>query len=357
MNLEKTLAAELVAVARGVDAPPPPAVAELVRDAGRRRTRSRLRFAATSVLVAAAVVAAVVLGSQVGRPSATPGPTHPSSPPTTTATPAPLPTGEPPRIAYVGAGHHLHLPSGAPIGGTWWSAVTHDGYTVAVRPGGKMHRGQPVLFRDGVETDLLRDAAVDAIFSPDGRKLAWVEQSGSSAYLVVYDLRLQREQGRLPIDPNVVASDNEAEENVVTVDDSGTVTYGSMVGWYRWTPGGARVALGRPTHATLLPTGFPQDAEAVVLSPGGRFGAWVTDQNGQVRRGDRAPHDGVTVQQPGQPGTRFTIALPGGNDAGTIAWESATDLLVSVPADPDLNSVTFLRCHVATRACEVAPAP
>ena len=100
------------------------------------------------------------------------------------------------------------------------------------------------------------------------------------------------------------------------------------------------------------------DYNSVHLSPDGSMGAWLTDRAGRSETSaDFTAFDAVTVQVPHHPGTRFTIALPEKTDLRGIAWETTTDLLLTVFDDLEGNKQHLVRCRVTQRQCEVAPTP
>jgi hypothetical protein len=358
MNVEQTLTQELETVARSFDAPPPPAVAALTQAAERTRTRTRFRGAVITLAAAAAVVGAVVAGGQLGGPDSAPSPTHP----TPTHAEGQLPTGPPPRLPYI-LQQHLYIDGKAQPG--LWSWVTTAGRTTMALPDETGE--QVVLFHDGVEVARLpRTVDTEAIrLSPLGTKVAWSEHDNDSAHLVVRDMETARELGRLAVDRATFVHDgdeNEGWENVQEVADDGTVTYGGVLVVHTWKPGTAPVDHD-PTSYLQGPQGYPNRAYAVTESPDGTWGAWASD-----RRGDPDPaigedgalvFDGVTVQRPGEPGSRFTFGMPSGTtEVRQVIWESSTDLLVLVVGDVlDGLPQQYLRCNVVQRTCEHASTP
>lgn len=361
MNVEQTLTDELDAVARSFEAPPPPATRRLVDQAQRSRRRVRLRLA-TTLVAAAAVIAAIVAGTQLGRPNAAPSPTHP----TPTRVDGQLPTGAPPRLPYV-LHQHLYVDGKAQPG--LWSGVTTAGHTTLAFTGGHDgNDGQPVLFHDGVAVAPLPARGVDAQsvrLSPLGTKVAWTEYDNDSAHLVVRDMETGRELGRLSVDRETFAHDgaeNEGWENVQSVADDGTVTYGSVVVVHTWKPGSAPVDHD-PVGYQQTPEGYPHRANLVVESPDAAWGAWQTDRHGDPDppTGDDGAlvFDGVTVQRPGQPGSRFTFAMPDGTtEVRQLVWETPADILVLVVgAVLDGLPEELVRCDVVKRTCEHASTP
>lgn len=350
MNLEQTLTDELASVAGSLDVPPPPATAAVVQQAAQRRQRSRLRWTATTLLAAAAVVAAVVVGSQVGGPDAGPQPTHP--------TPTGLPTGAPPRVAYV-SGSRLYL-DGRVVPGSWGGVDVVGGTTLGYLDGAHGGVGTRVLFRNGREIGRITHVSVaqPSILSPDGTKLAWVEREGGRFFLAVLDVPTWRELGRLQVDRSRLGhlgTEDEGWETVTSVTDDGTVAYGGVVAAHTWRPGSAPVDVApRPSVES---TDFPHSTGGVVVSPDGAWGAWITDRHGKATTDYGQVSDGVTLAHPGQPASQFTLGLPAGTDGHLLTWESSTDLLVTAYDDPRGDRWHFLRCNVLTRRCEVAPTP
>lgn len=345
MNVEQTLTDELQTVATGVSAPPPPAVDALVRRAGHERTRARVTRVGGVVLVAAAVVGAVVIGSQIGRPTSAP-PHGPADNPTS------LPTGGAPAVPYI-LGETLYV-DGKPQPGTWIGVSTAGGNTLAIQSAGAGSSDvKGVLFRSGALVETL-PAGAEAMLSPHGTKLAWFEVSGRTADLVVRDLTTDREMGRLPLDPDTITGDSEATVHMTAIDDDGTVHWGGVLVSRSWKPGSTPVDVAEPAQTPDVP-GFPRVATGVVQSPDEAWGAWLTDRDGRSETSsDVTAFDGVTLQAPGERGSRFTIALPVGTDVRALAWESATDLLLTVFDDPDGAREHLVRCRVTDRQCEIA---
>jgi hypothetical protein len=358
MNVEQTLTAELETVAHSVDAPPPPVAATLVRAAEQTRTRTRLRGAAVTLAAAAAVVGAVVAGGQLGGPDSAPSPTHP----TPTHADGQLPTGPPPRLPYV-LQQRLYIDGKAQPG--LWSWAATAGRTAIAVP--DETGGQVALFHDGVEVARLpRTVDTQSLrLSPLGTKVAWTEHDNDSAHLVVRDMETARELGRLAVDRATFVQDgdeNEGWENLQGVADDGTVTYGGVLVVHTWKPGTAPVDHD-PTSYLQRPQGYPNRANLVIESPDGAWGMWQTDRNGRsnppVGEDGGLLFDGVTVQRPGEPGSRFTFAMPKGTtDVRNVLWESTTDLLVLVVGDVlDGLPQEFVRCNVVDRTCEHASTP
>jgi hypothetical protein len=358
MNVEQTLTDELRVVADTVAAPPPPAVAALVHEADRARTRSRVRWAATTVLAAAAVVAAIVIGSQVGRPNASPSPL-----PQPTELPTSLPTGAPPAIAFV-KNDRLYVDDRVQPG-SWVSVVNRGRTAIGYLDDANDLTGTMVLFRDGSEVVRVPHASVQGtVVSPSGVKVAWVERDGSAWYLVVYDLGIRDEQGRLPVDAHAVGhvgQETEAWESLTTVDDTGEVTWGGVLKRHLWTPGSAPKDTAPEVPRGTGSTAYPVDEGLVTVSPDGAWGAWTTDHTGEFEQGSTDIPDQykveVTVQKPGRPASAIHFQLPRNSNASGIDWETDTAFLVTVFEDPTGISWHYVRCLVATGKCEVAPTP
>jgi len=139
------------------------------------------------------------------------------------------------------------------------------------------------------------------------------------------------------------------------VTDDGTVTYGSVLVTHTWKPGSAPVD--QPAQSYDGIEGYPDRAGYVTVRPDGVWGAWQTDRTGDPAPGKdgEGPLDGVTVQRPGEPASRFTIALPVGTDARRVEWETTHDLLVTVFEDRDGFEWHYLRCNIIDRRCEQVP--
>jgi hypothetical protein len=354
MNVEQTLTDELRVVAGSVQPPPPP-VAELVRRAEQARTRTRAGRAAAIGLVAAAVVAAILIGNQVGRPTSAPPPAHHSKGATS------LPVGDPPRIPYV-LGTTLYI-GGEPQPGTWLGVDTVGKSSLASRAKGPGDYTvtEAVLFRGGVEVARVKDT-ISAMLSPDGTKVAWLDSAPdfSAAHLGELDALTGRVLGRLDLDPRTFdeKANEEAWLSIAKVDDDGTVTYGGVLASHTWRPGSAPV-----DHGSAMPSQEPPDIPNVVdlqMSPDGTWGAWLTDRRGR-NVGNRTDYngvlDGVTMQKPGDPGSRITIPLPAGTDLRGIVWESSTDVLLSVADNAVGDQFHYVRCSRLGRQCEIATKP
>lgn len=366
MNLEQTLTDELASVAAGIDVPPPPAVAAVVQQAEQSRTRSRVRWTATTLLAAAAVVAAVVVGNQIGRPDAAPQPTRPTraptSVPTPTGTPTPTPTEQPlavgaaPRIPYV-VGDRLYV-GNRPQPGSYMD-VRSAGRSALADRAGPGAGGPPVVFRDGHQVAVLDKAVGTARLSPGGTMVAWFEAYGGTDHLIVRDLASGRELGRIAADSRAVNPDFYGRLDPYSVAEDGTVVYTTDdATYFSWRPGRSPVRVHVPDLRTA-PEGFPSDASYVVLDPKGTWGAWVTDGLGHNPESPESNGitDGVTFEKRGDPQSRFTFALPEGGSTNKLEWESDTDVLVDFIMEGSGAWDQYLRCHVATGRCEYAPTP
>jgi hypothetical protein len=349
VNLEENLTEELGTVARSLTTPPAPSVTDLVRRAERARARSRRTAVGVSGLVAAVVVGAVVLGTQLGDPRATgPGPTHRSGV---------LPTGAPPAIPYVD-GTTLYVGNVAQPGRYY--GVDVAGSSAVAYPGaGVVAPHSVALFRQGVK---IRDIATDlAVLSPDGTRAAWVEVTKRSAHLVVYDVDAEKVVGRLKVRRSLYADDvaeTEARERVGSVTDNGTVTYGGVVVTHTWKPGWDPVDEVPQDVPTTTP-GFPDDARDVVVNPYGTWGAWATGTDG--RSGpyddeDPALADAITFERPDRPATLVTVPISPHQLVDSITWETENAALVAIQGRAD-GPVTYVRCDVSRRTCQVAPVP
>ncbi|RNM12713.1 hypothetical protein [Nocardioides pocheonensis] len=358
MNLEQTLTDELASVATGIDVPPPPAVAAVVQQAEQSRTRSRVRWTATTLLAAAAVVAAVVVGNQIGRPNAAPSPTGPTS----TATMGTFPLGSPLRTYVDPAKGTLYI-DGTPQPGAWSDAVTLGGLTLGYGRTTSTDGATDIgVFRGTERIGVLHDVAGPVVkVSPNARTIAWVEDHHTTGVIVVADVTRSavHELGRLSAATLVAKPDDESGEQLITVGDDGTVTYGGVTSGHAWRPGGAP----RATDISSLmygPTGFPSRAEEVRLDPTGSWGAWLTDARDPAAGGGFASWGAVTFQQPGRPATKATLRMPAGfSDVRDLYWESDTDVVLDISSgDTSTELITgHVRCSVLTRRCESAPTP
>lgn len=349
MSLEQTLSDDLATVVRTLDVPPAPDAAALVAHAQRTRTRARVRWVSTTFLAAAAVIAAILAGTQIGRPGATPRPAHPS--PTRTA--EQLAVGDP-LATYVGPDDQVLYIRGVAEPGTWGGASTVADLTIAV----SNDLSTVGIFVDGTRVGTLhhvRDGEVMA--SPDGRTVGWMESSGGSAHLVAATVTPSgvHELGRLALDPAVVMQDSEGSERVMKVDEDHTITYGGVTSGHSWKPGQAPKVADVSVLLTRAP-GFPNTQEPPDLNPAGSWGAWRSTSTGRSPHDEDTPRVAVTVQQPNEPGTRFTFAMPHGAEVQWVYWETDVELIAAVSGKTKVGG-DYVRCSVVERTCEYAPTP
>jgi hypothetical protein len=356
MNLEQILTHELEAVGSSIQAPPPPALPIIARDARVTRRRGALRRGTVVLLAAAAVLTAVVLGSRVDGPDAGPSPA-----PQPTSVPTALPTGAPPAIAFI-EGDTLYV-DGHAQQGSWSAVLTHGRTSLAhLDDENRNGIGTIALFHDG-SLVLAVPHTQQAALSPAGSRAAWLERDGSRWFVVVYDLVSDTEQGRVAVDSHDlghVGGETEAWESLSAVDDSGVVTWGGVLRSHTWTPGSA------PVESAPAPPGttsgdFPVDDGQVVLSPEGTWGAWTVDRSGEQEQGTSETPDQWKIeafaQRPGDPSSRIQFTLPRNTPPVDIEWESEGSILLHVSDDPTGITWHYVRCAVATRRCEVAPTP
>jgi hypothetical protein len=337
---------------------PLPDIAEVVGVTPPARARSRLTRVGGLVLLAA-VVTVIVIGTQGGRPHRAPAPTHP----TASGEPASeesLPLGAAPRVPYL-IGEGLYL-DGRSRPGTW------NGLSVAGRSATGFRStpdqdGAVVVLRDGrVVLTLTTLPWSGAVLSPDGNLVAWaeVDRDRTVGHVVLHDLRTGTDVARLEVDPMLLTVDDDRVERLIRLGNDGTVVYGGLHGWHTWKPGSPPVDTPTPADGSPLTPGFPARSNPVWLSPDESWGAWLTRRDGSnppPDTGGTGLLEGLTLQRPGDPASRFTIALPIGTDAAWLTWETGSDVLVTVD-DLRLNSPAYyLRCHVVEKDCEQAPTP
>jgi hypothetical protein len=327
MNVEQTLTDELRVVA-DLQAPPPPSVAEVSRMADHERGRARRTRLAVAGLVAAAVVAAVVVGTQVGHPSSAPQPMEPS------------PSYYADGVPYYDHGglyiDHQRQP------GEWFSVESAGEYSVAVaadQTAEILHDGKQVMQIDG----FVHQAAL----SFDGTKAAWIAADGQDkGVLVVRDLVASRDLGRLPL--VLKPKGDQGIGLSLGIRNDGTAYYQVNDQQWRWQPGAGAPVRARqmPNTVQTHPAGFDGVAAPVRLSPDHLWGAWVTDPDGPELADTEGKALGVTVQKPGDPGSRFTMPRPTGLDLPPIVfWDTPTELTFAGPEN--------LRCNIADRGCRV----
>lgn len=355
MNVEQMITEELRTVGAAVLPPPPPDAALLIGEARRDRIRSLTRRVGSGILAAAVVLSVVLLGSHLGNPSATPPPTP---------QPTSLPTGAAPTIPYVRAGTLYLDGQGTSTG---WDSVSYEGAgAIGTRAGGDSLVTPIYLFYGGRPVRAITNASTQgAVLSPDGKQAAWVERVRSGAdggrwEVVAYDLAKDRELGRTSVDAHLlghVGEENEGWLHLTRIDDNGAVWWAGLTEYYKWKPRSTPVQIDPNAYTGDKLTGFPADAGDVAVSPDRVWGAWLTDQHGRIDPGtvETWRNDGVTLQKPESSRSRFTLKLPVGTDARGLDWESDSAVLVTVFDDPDGTRWHYLRCHLATRRCEVAP--
>jgi hypothetical protein len=351
MNVEVILTEELRAVAGSVQPPPAP-IAELVRRAEQSRTRTRAGRVAAIGLVAAAVVGAVVIGSQIGRPTASPPPTHPSQTPTG----GPLPVGDAPRIAYV-VRDTLYV-NGTTQTGSFAGVQNAGGSAVAYRLDGGAD-GTPIVFRAGRRDVVLSGAVGGTRLSPDGTMVAWFEVSDGADQLVLRDLTTGHDLGRVAVDATAVNVDDQGNLNVVSITADGTVVYtADAAAYFSWRPGGTPVGVPAP-DPEAAPGGFSPDASFVTLNRDETWGVWATDRLGHAPESPdfTGVTDGATFEKRGDPESRFTVTFPDGGGAYGLQWESETYALLDYLVDGEGSNDRYLRCSVVTQRCEYAPTP
>lgn len=328
MNLEQTLTDELRSIAATTQAPPPPALGDLVRGATRARRRAVASRLGAVGLVAAAVVAAIVLGSQIGRPNATPSPAKPT------------PSYYAPGVPYVYAGK-LYVGHEA-TSGNWYAAQSGGHFTVA-----QATDTSAAILRDGVRVEKIPGPVYAIGLSADGTKAAWIQGTDTEGgVLVVRDLPGSRDLGRLPLRLPPTAR---VVNLPLAIADDGTAYY-QVAGSWKWNP-----AAGTPVHVGHESVASPENPAPgfagigafVRLSPDHLWGAWVTDRRGhEIRDLDVGKAVAVTVQRPNDPGSRFSIPLPPGVqlDATVAYWQSPT--VVTMPVSPG-----HVQCDIVARRC------
>lgn len=333
MTIENALTEELGTVARTVTTPPPPAVADLVREAERRTARTRRNVAIVSGLVAAAVVGAVLIGGTIGKPSAGPGPSHHPTSEVTTYYAAGTPyvvkdklyiahQQQPGEFDHVDNVGRFSLASRIP---------PQHGF-LALRD------GRPLTTGDDIDT------STSPMLSSTGL-VAWFEVEQRTLYVAEKDLNTGRMLGRVSTgrtsQPGVV------DYQLDAISDDGTVYYqlaNERLPW-RWTPGSAPRHHDPQVTSSGRPRGFPAGVYAY-LSPDGLWGAWVTRTR---------PHAEVVIQRPGDASSTFTVKLeqPISTDFVFIDWSTPT----VVRLRGDNNNLPAQSCDIVQRSCAVAPLP
>jgi len=321
MNVEQTLTDELQVVT-GFQTPPPPSIADLGRMARHEHGHARRKQLGGLALVAAAAAAAVVIGIQGGRPNAAPSPVHPS------------PSYYAPGVPYWQAGH-LYIDHERQLG-DWSYAMTFGEYTLAVASD---QTGE--ILRDGVQVLRIDGPILTSSLSDDGTKAVWVIAKGKqNGVLVARDLVGGREIGRLPL--ALPAHGNQGPDVSAWIDRSSVVHYRVDDQGWSWEPGHDPAPEEYVDQELPPSTGFDEADGRATLSPDHLWGAWLTDQDGHLT--DTGPYDGVTVQKPGDPESRFTIPLPGPTDSGFLLWTSPTRLAY--------GGYGYAACDIAERWCK-----
>jgi hypothetical protein len=343
MSVEDLISEELRSVVGQIATPAPPDPRDLIaRSHGLRRRRRAV--GAVALAATAAVVGGIVA---IGL--------HPSpSSPSPSRRPTELPTGAPPSIGYVD-GSTLYV-GGVPQTGAFSSAQTVGGTTVAFPTSGPGRRAT-VVFLDGRIVDRIRGVDGSVLISQDGTKIAYVDDTGTTMLLVVHDVGAERDLGTLPVSRALFAPLNHTPvdgQELWSLADDGTVTYGGQQTSHTWRPGSAPVDH-RPALRPTAPAGLPATAVDAVFGPARTWAAWITDRHGAVSPDGGGAADGVTVQRPGRPDSRRVITLPVGNHAFAITWETTTDILVWVGTDLNGHGLHYLRCNIADQRCEYAP--
>lgn len=350
MNLEQIITDELHEIGAAVRPPPPPNPALLVREADRVRVRTVVRSGLSVVLAAAVVLGIIAFAGHLGNPDAGPIP-NPE--------PTVLPTGAPPAIPYI-RNETLYV-QGVAQPGSWAGVQTHEASSLAYLNDAQDESGTIVLFRDGTEVGRFPNVSSSAL-SPLGRKAAFAQRQGKDWFLVVYDLETRHEVGRRPADPEKLGRgvvESEAWESISAVDDDGRVSWGGVVEVHTWKPGSAPVSSAPPADPGAQSGNFPVDDSEVSLSPDGAWGAWLTAGSGHQEQSTGDPSQEylhhLYAQEAGKPSSRFEFRLPPGLNIGGADWETSGSFLTQVFDDPTGDSWHYIRCTLATRACEVAP--
>jgi hypothetical protein len=315
-------------------------------------------------LLAVVAVTAILVGTQGCRPQSSPPTTKPTTKPTKTATI--FPVGRPLRTYVDPIDGTLHL-DGVAEAGDWVAATTFgdltfgypagpDDGTVAVFVGtervGSLHG---VAWSPGSEVKV----------SPDHRTIAWSEVQGRTGSIVLADVSTGgiHEVGRLLVSALAVDIDNESREQLISVDDHHTVTYGGILGGHSWTPGD-EPKIADISEFEYGPTGFPDGAQDVRLNPSSTWGAWLKNPANPDAEGEVVKYTAVVVQRRDVPDTKAKIVMPPAYaDIEGLYWESDTDVVLEVHDGSDVpNHVpshvpSYVRCNVVDHGCEQAPGP
>lgn len=225
--------------------------------------------------------------------------------------------------------------------GTWIEAETGGEYTAATKPGKKY--ATMVILRDGSPVATVADLVSGPKFSPDGTKLAWVTLAAHDAgTLVVRDLTRFRDLGQLPI--LVRPHGAEGISVGLTIQNDGTVHYELHHKSWSWKPAGKPIRSKSPDSSVQNPLGFGEVEASVRLSPDHLWGVWVSRTSNRL-----------DVQKPADPGSRFSIALPGGTGReGLVQWESPTLALVFTLKPAKGGQQRIIACDVVARTCKDA---
>lgn len=363
-NIGPALTQELALVAGSVQAPPAPAVADLVHRAehGVRRNRRR-KATAGSLLVAAAVAGAVLAGSRIGDPDAAPPPApQPTETPGVFGVEAPIRT-------WVDRYGRLHLAGATFDDAIYANAQTTDDLTTAAT--GEYDGGDTAVFLGTTRVGTLPKVyESDLPVSPDARTIAYTEFGNATRTKVsIVVVRVSpdgiTELGRLPVGSFWAGSGSETRQRLFRVTDDGTVTYGGNTGrdGYTWTPGSEP----RPADTgafTGTPEGFPSvnlgnALGQITLNRQGTWGAWPTD----VAPGsdpDSPTFTGLTVQRPGEVASRWSFDFADDYAyVNLVFWETETTVILYADRRPpgQTSDGDYVRCDVVKHRCEDAPEP
>jgi hypothetical protein len=224
--------------------------------------------------------------------------------------------------------------------GSWVGAKTAGGYTAATRFENDLGLTM-VILRDGKELETVPGVVSGPEFSPDDTKLAWVTLADHDAgTLVVHDLTTFRVLGQLSI---TVQPDGDKGISVpLEIDNDATAYYELRHESWSWKPGGTPTRAEAPGCCEVHnPEGFSEVKASVALSPDHLWGAWVST-------GLRS----LSVQKPGDPSSKFTIALPAGTGpGGFVQWDSPTVALVFMSEATKDGRQQIGACDIGTRKC------
>ena len=252
----------------------------------------------------------------------------------------------------------LYLDGVAVQGNRWVSAETVGDLTVGRL--GAPDTGYVAILLDTDRVGTIHPAeGTEVEVAPGRRTIAWVETRDEAAAIVVAEVtpRGLQELGRLTVESLARDVDDESREQLLAVDDAGTVTYGSVIGGHTWRPGTEP----RAVDVSALvggPAGFPGRADDIHLNPSESWGAWLTSPRDPGAGGGEASWSAITFQRPALAATKASIAMPEHlDDVRDFYWESETDVVLTVyTGNPFVHEVLeHVRCSVVDRACEVAP--